>query len=384
MKKISIAGLNPTILLFSLVFLFYICFSQRLVAMTNLTVEDETAMSQMVKNSHSIDELRLCQKLFPHSPFYSTFQKRIIRLEKQNFSGKSRQTFSEFSKNYDSESGGMNLNVNDEVVLSRLVENSNSARGFKLFIKLFPYSAYSSHFRQKLLKVKKGEVVEKDEDSLKDIEEQVLDEIEEKASAEKAIKKKEEKAEEKLPEKKKEEKAEPKEKEAPEQDWAKIEIGIPTQLKIMDSDDAEVDTTDSPVGIYIGWSSEVWLDMGGGAGLEYLTIELDSNGDELQHLFFDVQIRGRLFGFLNWGIAYGNGLTTLNKKNKPDNLEIIPGQGVIQILSVGVRYGSFGLNYLMGSFDGSYQWTTTDGLSITTGNENWKGTVNMIAIEYLY
>lgn len=372
--------LNPAIPLFFLIAILHIYFCQILDARTDLTIEDEIAMSQMVKNSKSIDELLLCQKLFPNSPFYDLFQKRILRLEKQKFNRKGRLKFSEFSKHYDSTPIDVRLNVNDEIVLSRLVEDSNSQKGFQLFIRLFPQSAYTPHFTHKLLLARKGHVVEKDEESLKDIEEQVLEDTEEKAAEEKPVEKKE--AEGKQTEMKKENKET--ENKEPEEDWAKIEVGIPTQLKITGSNGDVAETAGSPTGIYLGWSSEVWMDIGGGTGLEYFVIELDSNGDELQHLFLDIQIRGRLFGLVNWGIGYGSGITTLNKKNKPDNLEIIPGQGIMQTFSFGLTYGSFGLNYSIGNFNGSYQWTLTNGLSVSTGDESWKGTVNMITVEYLY
>lgn len=372
-------------------------------------------MSLLVKDSASPEELRLCLKLFPNSPYRSTFEQRLKRVETQNLSYEDKLKYIKEKKYILGDYPNSSLTSADEAIMASRVINSNSTPQLRLFVKLFPNSRLQSGFSKKIafLDAQKQHRSEKKDPTQIDtpppieekMEEEVIDKkvkeellrepLPEEAQEEqiaksgeepsaKQVEKKSEEIEKKsteeaVPEKVEPEKAKP-EKEETEKDWGKFEIGIPTQMLLVDSSDNEVDTDEPPAGFFFGWSSEVWLDIGGGVALEYFTQKLPTSGDEFQHLFLETQIRGRLFNIINWGIGYGGGYTTINIANKPAGLEIVPGQGIIYSYSVGFVWDSIGINYAVVNFTGSYSWV----LAGSSGTTDWKGTVNMITLEYCY
>ncbi len=398
-----------------------------LFAISQLTVEDEIVMSLLVKDSTSPRNLRLCLKLFPNSPYRATFEQRLKRIELKNLSYKDKETYVKEKKHILGDYPNTALTKADEGAMARMVINSNSAAELRLFVKLFPHSQLQSRFSKKIAfldsqkKRRKKEPtqidslpppVEKMEEETIDEkikeellqeppeetpvqEEQVAEPEEEPAKQEEKSQKVEEKPKEvteKPPEETPEKKEEPEKKELeqapqpqperkePEVDWGKWEIGIPTQLLLLDSSGNEVDTDKQPQGLFFGWSSEVLFDIGGGIAFEYFTQELPSE-DEYQHLFMETHIRGRLFNIINWGIGYGGGLTTINLANKPSGYEVVPGQGIIYSGSVGFVWDSIGINYMVINFTGAYTWLDLSG---STGTVDWSGTLNMITLEYCY
>lgn len=295
--------------------------------------------------------------------------------------------------------------------MSQLVERSSKPKEIRLFLKLFPNSALKSRYQRKLvhLGAAKSSILEPEQaDPLEDFqttesEQQALEEM-----ADKLVKESQEsvpetdpepesslepeqlepetdaQAEEtaETPEEQKPENTE-EEKEEPEEDWAKLEAGIPISLTLSDNKGNSVNTEGSPLGLFLGWSSEFMFGIGGGVSMDYFYHTLKSTENELHHLFFETQIRGQILRFFNFGLGYGTGFTTINMKDQPSDTEIIPGDGIIRTYSVGLNYGSFGINYMVGEFTGSYQTVVTSG-STTRSTQNWSGTINMLTLEYLY
>ena len=366
------------------------------VAGAVLNVEDEIVMSLMVKNSTSPAELRLCLKLFPNSPFRATFEKRLLKIETKNMSSAERKEYIQQKRNIYEEGSDISLTLEDEYTMSRLVEQSNRAKEIGLFLKLFPNSKLSARYRNKKTHIETSDTpaqakqfipTDEDEEALENMEEKLAEKAEPDPKAPKIEEPKQEQAKEEEPpppteEPKEPEKPTPPEKDEPEKDWGKFELGIPTKVLITDTDGDELTLKGSASGIFIGWSSEVWLNFGGGVGLEYFTQVLETDEDEYQHLYMETHIKGRFFGLVNLGIGFGGGFTTVAKKDKPNSLEIIPGQGYVISMSTGITYGSFGINYSILNFTGSYR--EIESSSISERNVEWKGTANIITLEYLY
>ena len=126
------------------------------------------------------------------------------------------------------------------------------------------------------------------------------------------------------------------------------------------------------------------FDTGWGGGTYYLAQKLKSSGAERQHLFFEAQVKGLIIDQISWGIGWGTGITTAYWPDKPSGMEIVPGTGTIQSLSLGYKYRSFGINYAMVIFTGSYQWTIISGANTTRGETEWKGSMNMFTLDYYF
>ena len=366
-------------------------FSSFLYALPILTIEDEIVMSQLVRNSYKIDELRLCLKLFPESPFQSEFKKRLFKLEMNQKSFSERQKYAELEK-YDLDVKlDRTLTANDDLVMSRLLESSFDPNALHLFLKLFPGSAFRSVFENRLNTIelsKKAALsgtavsavgVEEDAEAFQDVVEGITTENEKKVKQEKpaAVEKEEVKTQEPAKEKKQEE-------EEPEADWTKADFGIPTQIDITDNSGNSQTTDGSPLGLYLGWATEYMFDTGWGGGTYYLAQKLKSSGAELQHLFFEAQVKGLIIGQISWGIGWGTGVTTAYWPDKPSGMEIVPGNGTIQSFSIGYKYQSFGINYAMINFTGSYQWTISSGADTTKGKTEWNGSMNMFTLDYYF
>jgi hypothetical protein len=166
-------------------------------------------------------------------------------------------------------------------------------------------------------------------------------------------------------------------------DWSKIEIGIPLSISITDDDGSEVDTADTNAAIILAWSDEVMMGFGGGAGIDYFTRKIQSTGDELQHLYFEGLVRGTIVNLVNVGAGFGYGITSINLKDAGET-KIVPGQGTITTFSVGLAWRSYGLNYSVGTFNGSYRWANSSGGQLSEGEVKWKGTMQFITFEYVY
>ena len=335
-------------------------------------------MSEMVKHSNSTTELKLFLRLFPYSPYRKTFEKKVFQLDP-------RETFQTIYR-----SSAQNLTAKDEITMSRLVKQSTNPKELNLFIKLFPDSPFRAAYEERLsqkngTKRSKNRVLsEEEKEEHEELEKKLLDELPDETVVPAKEKEPEPVLEQELETKKEPQAKKEDEKEEPEEDWAKLEVGIPLQLALFDSNDELVETDGSPIGFFIGWSHEVLFDIGGGTGLEYFSQELGSNNGNLQHLFLEAQIRGQLFNLVNWGLGWGSGITTIQLVESSANPEIVPGSGTILTLSLGLVYGSFGINYTTSSFTGSYQSIVTAGASSTTSTINWTGSVNMLTFEYLY
>lgn len=372
------------------VLLIIINFNGFLSALPVLTIEDEIVMSQLVSNSNSIDELRLCLKLFPESPYEADFKKRLFKLEMSQMSYAERQKYAELEKHNLDFTLDKTLTANDDLVMSRMLEHSYNPKALRLFIKLFPGSAFRPVFENRLngiglsrkslaagVSAEEAIEIEAGVETFQDVEEEINA-----ASEENTEQKEPEKDQEESPEDKEKEPTEPEAE--PEEDWAKIELGMPTAVEITDDTGNEQATDGNPLGLYIGWSSEYMFDTGGGGAMYYISQELAASEAELQHLFFEMQIKGLVIDHINWGIGWGKGITTTNWPDKPSGMEITPGTGTIQSLSLGYKYGSFGINYAMVSFTGSYQWSISSGANTTKGEVEWKGSMNMFTFEYHY
>ena len=367
----------------------YFCTAELSMALPNLTVGDEIIMSQMVKESTSLKELNLFLKLFPNSPYYSQLEERLFNLELRRLPFSERKNFDPNKNHNLTWEFAPFLTIEDEITMSRLVHVSSDPEQIRLFLKIFPNSRFRPGFENRLKAVKNQAGLDEAEESFQEMEEIIVAEsIPEKVEPEPVLKQKEvkgEKSEKPAPENEKSKKpASEKEKQEPEEDWSKYEIGTPTKVIITDTDGNVVETEGAPQGLLFAWSTEVWLDIGGGGALEYFTQKLGDNSGELQHLFLETHVRGRIFSLINWGVGYGKGMTTIKMENKPDNTEIIPGEGTMQSISLGATWGSFGLNYMIGNFTGSYQLALTSGTTITNNTEKWKGTINMITLEYIF
>ncbi len=251
-------------------------------------------MTEMVKYSNSVDELKLYLRLFPYSPYQTTFERKVFRLDP-------KETLQSIYK-----TSGSSLTSRDELTMSRLVKHSTNPKELQLFLKLFPNSSFRPTYEARLLRLEtpnqyKADLsVEDEEEMHEQIENEILaDSVKkEKESVEgpppaddsqSAKDATEESSQEKEPEKKEESE---KKKEL-EKDWAKIEIGIPTQLTSFEVDGNEVNVSESPTGVFIGWSHEVWFNIGGGTGLEYFNQKLESG--ELKHIYLEAQIRAQIF-----------------------------------------------------------------------------------------
>ena len=369
-------------------------FTHVLYALPILTIEDEIVMSQLVRNSYSIDELRLCLKLFPESPFQSEFKKRLFKLEMSQKSYSERQKYAELEK-YDLDVKlDHTLTADDDMAMSRLLEHSFDPKALHLFIKLFPGSAFRPVFENRLKNIELSKKValsgtevstigiEEDADVFQDNEEEIIVANDEKVNQEEQAKPAEvEKEASKTQEPEKEKQPE---KEEPEEDWSKIDFGIPTQIDITDNSGNSQTTDGSPLGLYLGWSTEYMFDTGWGGGTYYLAQKLKSSGAERQHLFFEAQVKGLIIDQISWGIGWGTGITTAYWPDKPSGMEIVPGTGTIQSLSLGYKYRSFGINYAMVIFTGSYQWTIISGANTTRGETEWKGSMNMFTLDYYF
>jgi hypothetical protein len=359
-----------------------------LYAIPALTVEDEIIMSRLVRHSNSIDELRLCLKLFPESPYEADFKRRLFKLEMNQKSYAERQKYAELEKHNLDFTLDRTLTAKDDLVMSRLLEHSYDHKALRLFIKLFPRSAFRTVFENRLngielsgknlaagISVEEAIEKEADIDSFQDVEEEVNTTAEDKEEQPEP-----EKDQKESPENKEEEPVEPE----PEKDWAKLELGIPTAVKIADDSGNSQSTDGSPLALYLGWSSEYMFDTGGGGAVYYISQKLADSGAELQHLFLEAQVKGLIIDQINWSIGWGTGITTTNWPDKPSGMEIVPGSGMIQSLSLGYKYGSFGINYAMVSFTGSYQWAISSGASTSKGETKWQGSMNMFTFEYHY
>jgi hypothetical protein len=362
-----------------------------LYALPVLTIEDEIIMSRLVRHSNSIDELRLCLKLFPESPYEADFKKRLFKLEMNQKSYAERQKYAELEKHNLDFTLDRTLTAKDDLVMSHLLEHSYDHKALRLFIKLFPRSAFRPVFENRLNGIELSgknlaagvsveEAIEKEADveSFQDIEEEIKADSEDKVDQ--TEQPEPEKDQKESPEKKEEAAVEPE----PEKDWAKVEIGIPTAVKITDDSGNAQATDGSPLALYLGWSSEYMFDTGGGGATYYISQKLAGTGAELQHLFMEAQIKGLVLNQINWSIGWGTGITTTDWSDKPSGMEIVPGTGTIQSLSMGYKYGSFGINYAMVSFTGSYQWAISSGVSTSKGETKWQGSMNMFTFEYHY
>ncbi|MCP4294800.1 MAG: hypothetical protein GY786_04260 [Proteobacteria bacterium] len=364
-----------------------------LIAVTDFTVDDEVTMSGYIKASTSADELRLFIKLFPDSPFTNRLEGRLFQIEHETLSFEDKKKLSQFEQQIEAPKKDTSLSGVDEVTMSRLAQTSKDPKMYRLFLKIFPGSSFAPIFKQKLSRLENKGAPKKtagflasilpgseeenldSEESVKQIEDKILA----KESLEKAPPAKPE--EEKEPDKAVPEKEKAPEVEPPEPDWSKIEVGIPTEIALKNSSGSAISTSGSPTGIYLGWSDEIWFDTGWGTGMNYFVQKLGSNAGEYQHLYFEAGVKGRILKFFTWGLSFGSGVTTASLNNAPSDLIIVPGQGTIQSISMGGRYGSFGVNMMTNTFTGSYTWEK--GLT-SSGEVKWTGTVTMIVMEYNY
>lgn len=374
--------------LFAAAVILFLLLPVSLPAVSGLTVEDELLMAEMVKNSHSTSELILYLRLFPYSPYQSTFRRRVFRLDPD--------------ADYElvNDSSDVVLTADDELTMNRMVRNSTNPKEIKLFLKLFPDSRLAPLYAERLENLQKKdkppETIE-DQAAQSQIEKEILaaakekkaravPETEEETGAAETEETQEttetdEKAEETPKEDGESEEPEPEEE---EEDWGKFELGLLTELSLADSDGDSVSTKESPSGIFLGWSHEVMFDIGGGTGLVYIAQSLGDSVGELQHLYLEAQVRGMLFDIVNWGIGYGSGVTTYQPSTAISGTEIVPGSGIIFEFSVGAVYKSFGINYMTGNISGSYQTVVTAGTSSSTTTVNWTGTFSIITLEYHY
>lgn len=372
--------------------ILYLFSISQVSAATRLTVYDEVTMSRYLGASNSPDEWRLFIKLFPDSPYFVGLESRLFLMDRGALSFDERKKIIQMEEQDIFNNKSTSLTGVDEVTMSRLAQSSSDPKMYRLFLKIFPSSAFATIFKTKLSRFEKKGALEEEgkrkgllafmlpdpvdetEKTVKEIEETILAE-ESKKSSEAPTEQEATEAERKTPDQKEV-------PEAPEVDWSKYEIGIPTEIVLTDSSGSQINTTGSPTGIYLGWSSELWFDTGWGTGLDYFIQKLEDGSGEYQHLYLEAQIKGRIFKFINWGLGLGTGMTTLNLKD-PSSITVVPGQGTIQSLSIGLNYGSLGLNMMSSTFSGALVWAPSSNPTNTT-EVKWTGTVAMITLEYNY
>ena len=352
-----------------------------------LTIEDDIVMSQMVKESTKPEELKLFLKLFPGSPYRKEIEYRLFRIEMRQLSTKSGNIFDPNTEEGLTWSVDQDLTSDDEITMSRMVGQSKSPKEIKLFLKIFPGSRFSDLMKQRKNSLEQDERVKDNTKSLQKVEAEVIKKAIKnqltnppKTTAKNTKKTKEQSPKENPPKQEKKKETPP----PPEGDWAKIELGIPYALQLKETDGTNIETEANSQGIIIGWSSEIGLDIGMGGTIEYFTQKLDNDIGELRHLFFETQIKARLFSHINLGIGYGGGYTTIALEENPDNRDITPGEGTIKSMTIGTRLGSVGINYVVAEFTGAYRWRINSGVNSSNGKERWKGTLNMITVEFLY
>lgn len=358
-----------------------------------LTIEDDIVMSQMIKTSTQPNELKLFLKLFPYSPYHKEIQQRLFRIEMRHISQKSDKLFDPSTQEGLTWTVDQKLTPNDEITMSRMVGQSHSPKELNLFLKLFPNSRFKHLIKDRKNALEQKLEVQDNSKSLQKVESEITRKINQQKAVNKVEKppqviatpsKEKTKQEKKAPLPKQEKKSQVTPPTSPENDWAKIEIGVPYALILQETNGTRIDTAGNPQGILLGWSDEIGLDIGMGATVEYFTQKLDNDVGELRHLFFETQLKARLFGHINLGIGYGGGYTTIALEENPDNRDITPGEGTITSMTVGTRLGSVGINFIMADFTGGYRWHINSGLNSSNGKERWKGTLKMITIEFLY
>lgn len=385
LKRNTISPFFQVILLF--LFSQSFCLSP-VTASSSLTVEDEIVMNRMIKNSVQTDELKLFLKLFPASPYHRDVEQRLFRIEMKAHPKSSDAIFDP------STAKGITWNVNptltatDEITMSRMVSNSRSQKEINLFLKVFPSSRFSSILADRKRSLERNEEVDDQTKSFKKMEAEIV-----KQEVQKPPKKNKQDLptdkpdtpkEEMTPEKKQTPSKAEKKEDPPEGDWAKFEVGIPTSLDLQETNGTAVVTDENAQGIFIGWSSEILFDIGMGGAISYFTQKLNNDEGELRHLYIETHLKGRILGHINLGVGYGSGFTTIGLGSTSDNRTVVPGEGTIKSVTIGGRWGAFGINYILSEFTGAYRWQLNSGVNSSNGKERWKGTLNMITIEYLY
>lgn len=381
-------------LFFSLIiFLSYVSFAY---TAPSLTIEDDIIMSQMVKNSTQTDELQLFLKLFPDSPYYKDIEQRLFRIEIRHVPRPETGTFFNPAK-----TKGVTWTVSptlthqDELAMSRMVRKSDNIKEINLFLKIFPNSPFKDLMEQRKKTLEQTDNDETQSDSLKKIEAAIVKKsiqqqdttvakattITKAAPTNKSPTPVEQKTENKTPQKEEEPVFS---SDHPEADWGKIEFGAPYAIKLQETDGTDIETKGKPQGIILGWSGEIGLDVGLGGAIEYFSQKLKNDTGELRHLFFETQLKARLLGHINLGVGYGVGYTTIELETNPDNRDITPGEGTIKSMTIGTRIGSVGINYIVADFTGAYRWRVNSGANSSNGKEKWKGTTNMMTIEFLF
>ncbi len=208
------------------------------------------------------------------------------------------------------------LTVEDEFVMWEMIEKSHKKEEIDLFLKIFPYSPHRRELKGRLLRIENRETISPDALGEEEI----------------PLDKKAEIVDDGL--------------------WARFEIGRPTPVLLKSENGLEIKTKPNPAGYYVGWSHEIGADIGFGAGYHYFVVEAEEEDFEFVHSFYEIQCKGRLFDFINYGFSYGTG-TTLFKSDSWEGMTSAPGFNSIRSASLGISGRHIGFNAIYSAFTGS-------------------------------
>ena len=240
--------------------------------------------------------------------------------------------------------------VEDEVTMWELIQESEKRNEIELFLKMFPYSPQKRELEKRLKVIENREFAERKSKSQEGKQLGIGATNEENDGL-----------------------------------WAKLEFGSPIMLKLKDENGKKIETKDRPIGLYVGWAHEVGSEIGLGAGVHYFKVKPAEGGGAFNHLFFELNVKGKAFDFLNYGVSYGHGRTHY-QCDDCGNRKTDPGFNALQSASIGFSGSHFGMNLIYATFVGSSNWEYGSKIEQAQGEDElkWKGEMVGLTLEVIF